>query len=240
MSTENVMLDRVRKLLAQAEDPAVTISEAEAFTAKAAALMAKYGIDRALLGALQPETDQPADRIITIPNPWAAVYGHLLCGLAGAMRCQPVSISQKSGAKIHLFGYASDLERAELLYTSVLLQLRHGLARTTVPDWTRSPQAWRRSWMLGYCTAVIGRVRAAEKQAATDADTARPAAGQTAALVLASREQVISGNVKAVYPLTRKSKITYSGSGYRDGYQQGARADIGATRVTQQPRQAIR
>ena len=51
------LLDRVRKLLAKAEDEGVTPHEAEALTAKAAELMARYGIDRALLGALHPETD---------------------------------------------------------------------------------------------------------------------------------------------------------------------------------------
>jgi len=53
------LLDRVRKLLAQAEDDSVTPAEAQAFTGKAAELMAKYGIDRALLAADRPETDQP-------------------------------------------------------------------------------------------------------------------------------------------------------------------------------------
>ncbi|MGH3122965.1 MAG: DUF2786 domain-containing protein, partial [Streptosporangiaceae bacterium] len=40
---------RVRKLLAKAEAQGVTPAEAEALTAKAAELMARYGIDRALL-----------------------------------------------------------------------------------------------------------------------------------------------------------------------------------------------
>ena len=44
------LLDRVRKLLAKAEDEGCTPAEAEALTAKAAELMARYGIDRALHG----------------------------------------------------------------------------------------------------------------------------------------------------------------------------------------------
>jgi hypothetical protein len=40
---------------------------AEALTANAADLMARYGIDRALLAADRPETDQPASRISTCP-----------------------------------------------------------------------------------------------------------------------------------------------------------------------------
>ena len=60
------LLDRVRKLLAKAEDEGCTPEEAEALTAKAAGLMARYGIDRALLGALRPETDRPADRVFDL------------------------------------------------------------------------------------------------------------------------------------------------------------------------------
>jgi len=48
------LLDRVRKLLTKAEDDGVTQAEAQALTAKAAQLMAKYGIDRALLAADRP------------------------------------------------------------------------------------------------------------------------------------------------------------------------------------------
>src|SRR5260370_25477957 len=53
-------------------------------------LMARYGIDRALLGALHPGSDSPADRVFDLDNPWAAVKAHLLSGLAAALRCQCV------------------------------------------------------------------------------------------------------------------------------------------------------
>jgi hypothetical protein len=71
MTSENTLLERVRKLLAKAEAAGVTPAEAQAqaLTAKAAELMAKYGIDRALLAAARPETDKPGDRVIDIPNP---------------------------------------------------------------------------------------------------------------------------------------------------------------------------
>ena len=115
-------------------EPSGTPAEAEALTAKAAELMARYGIDRALLAAARPETDRPGDRIIDVPNPWADVRAHLLAGLAGAMRCQCVLLSTtKPGARIHVFGYASDLERADILYTSLLLQMARGLTVAVVP-----------------------------------------------------------------------------------------------------------
>jgi hypothetical protein len=232
--TPERLLDRVRKLLAQAEDDAVTPAEAQAFTAKAAELMAKYGIDRALLAADQPDTDQAANRILDIDNPWARERAHLLCGLASALRCQAILLGgSRPGSRVHIFGFWSDIERTDLLYTSVLIQMAHGLAGATVPEWSSSPRAWRRSWLLGFATAVIARVRQAEHgavQAATD--RARPGGSDRTALVLADRSLIIRQQVEQAYPVTRRARVTYSGSGYRDGYERGQRADIGTTRLT--------
>jgi hypothetical protein len=226
------LLDRVRKLLAKAEAEGVTAAEAQALTAKAAELMAKYGIDRALLAARQPESDKPDDRVVDIYNPWARVQAHLLCGLAAALRCQCILPPSPAGQRVHMFGYASDLERADVLYTSVLIQMWHGLAATDVPAGAHSARAWRRSWLLGFSAAVIARVRAAE-QGAEQSAAARPAGdgSSSAAVVLADRSLVIRRHVARAYPVTRSARLTYSGSGYGDGYAQGKRADIGASRV---------
>jgi uncharacterized protein DUF2786 len=226
------LLDRVRKLLAKAEDESVTPPEAQALTAKAAELMAKYGIDRALLAADRPETDQPASRILDIDNPWARVKAHLLCGLGSALRCQCIMLSGTGpGSRIHVFGYGSDIERTDLLYTSVLIQMWHGLTGAQVPAWSSSPRAWRRSWLLGFATAVISRVRDAEHAAASQATAPAAPASSRTALVLADRAQVIRGKVEQEYPVTRTARVTYSGSGYGAGYAQGQRADIGGSRI---------
>lgn len=229
---DSALLARVRKLLAKAEADGVTPAEAQALTAKAAELMAKYGIDRALLAADRPETDHPADRVMEISNPWARVQAHLLCGLAAAMRCQCVILPRTGpGTRIHMFGFQSDLERADVLYTSLLIQMWQGLAQAQVPEWSHSVRAWRRSWLLGFASAVVSRVRAAERHAAGAA--AAPATGTASrtALVLADRQQVIQHNIERAYPVTRQARITYSGSGYGAGYAEGEKADIGRTRV---------
>jgi hypothetical protein len=234
MADQDTTLDRVRKLLAKAEAEGCTPPEAEALTAKAAELMAKYGIDRARLGATRPETDRPGSRIIDIDNPWAQVRAHLLAGIAGAMRCQCVMLNtyRCPGARIHVFGYASDLERADILYTSLLLQMAHALTRAVVPAGVRSVRAWRRSFLLGYVTAVITRVRAAEAGAVADAGREdRASDGKSTALVLADRSVAVRQQLEDAYPVTRKTRITYSGRGYSSGYAQGQRADIGGTRV---------
>ncbi len=230
--TPERLLDRVRKLLAQAEDDAVTPAEAQAFTAKAAELMAKYGIDRALIAADQPDTDQPANRILDIDNPWAREKAHLLCGLASALRCQCILLGSRPGNRVHIFGFGSDIERTDVLYTSVLIQMAHGLAGARVPEWSSSPRAWRRSWLLGFATAVIARVRQAEHGAMVAATAHGKSESDRTALVLADRSLVIRKQVEQVYPITRKARVTYSGSGYRDGYERGQRADIGGSRLS--------
>jgi hypothetical protein len=234
------LLARVRKLLAKAEDPGVTPAEAQALTAKAAELMAKYGIDRALLAAERPETDRPADRVIDVDNPWARVQAHLLCGLAAALRCQCIILPRTGpGSRIHMFGFSSDIERTDVLYTSLLVQMWQGLAGAEVPIWSRSPRAWRRSWLLGFATAVVARVRAAEQDAAREAAGPAAGPGSRTALVLADRALVIRRNVEQAYPTTRTSQVTYSGNGYGAGYTEGQRADIGTARLRRATARAI-
>jgi Protein of unknown function (DUF2786) len=227
------LLDRVRKLLAKAEAEGVTPPEAQALTAKAAELMARYGIDRALLAAVRPETDAPGSRLVDLDNPWKRVKAHLLCGLGAAMRCQCILLTTRTGLRVHIFGYDSDIERTDVLYTSVLVQMSHGLATAVVPE-RASPRAWRRSWLLGFGAAVITRVKAAEQAAQARAGQAAPAPGQgkSTALVLADRSLVIRAAVQREYPVTRAARTTYSGTGYGAGYEKGQRADLGTRRVT--------
>lgn len=237
------LLDRVRKLLAKAEDEGVTPAEAEALTAKAAELMARYGIDRARLGALHPETDRPADRVFDLDNPWAAVKAHLLAGLAMALRCQCILLRRpEPGSRVHVFGYMSDLERADILFTSLLVQMARALALQPVPAGGSKAKAWRRSWMLGYCTAVTGRVKEAEDAAAVAADGesgGAGAAGPSTALVLADRALTVRRQTEEAYPRTRKARVTYTGSGYRDGYAEGQKADIGSTKIRSRTARAL-
>jgi hypothetical protein len=229
------LLDRVRKLLAKAEADGVTVAEAQALTGKAAELMAKYGIDRALLAAQLPDTDKPDSRLVDIDNPWGRVKAHLLCGLGAALRCQCILVTPNgdpgAGPRVHVFGYASDIERTDLLYTSVLIQMWHGLAAARVPNWATSARSWRRSWLLGFVDAVTARVRTAEQGAERAAAAADTAAGQDSA----DRSLVIRRNVQHAYPHTRTARMTYSGSGYGAGYAEGNRADIGASRVSRRP-----
>ena len=238
------LLDRVRKLLAKAEDEGCTPAEAEALTAKAAELMARYGIDRALLGALRPETDSVGDRVFELDNPWAAVKAHLLAGLAAALRCQCILLNRREpGSRVHVFGFLSDLERADILFTSLLVQMARALAAQRIPGYGGGAKAWRRSWMLGYASAVVARVRAAEEAAvvasAASAEDTAASGGASAEIVLADRALTVRLQAEQAYPRTRRTRVTYTGSGYADGYREGQKADIGGAKLRSRPSGAL-
>jgi hypothetical protein len=211
-------LARVRKLLAKAEDPACTPQESAAFTAKAAELIAKYGVDAALAAASDPGSDPVGDRIIALDPPYALDKCGLLAGVATALRCRCVRLRGGAGYRLHLFGHAADLERAELLFTSLLVQAAHGLV--TVPS-GESPAAYRRSWLAGFTAAIVGRLRQLED-----------AAGSSCALVLADRSALVDRRLTEVYPrLGAAGRRRLAGGGVRQGYAAGQRADLGTGEV---------
>ena len=225
------MLERVRKLLAKAEDPACTPQEAAALNDKAAELIAKYGVDRALLAASAPESDPVGDRVVAVLAPYALDKTTLLAAVARAMRCRTVRRKEFGPGgyfyNMHLFGFASDLERTELLFTSLLVQAAFGLAAEPVPGW-ESVAAFRRSWLAGFTHAVWHRLSEAERRAATAATSAGP----SVAVVLLDRGQLVDRRVEEAYPRLRSSAPRrLMGSGHAGGYAAGERADIGMARV---------
>jgi hypothetical protein len=236
------ILDKVRKLLAKAEDAACTPAEAEAFTAKAAQLIAKYGVDRAMLAETDPTSDIVGDRVIDLPAPYAADKCSLLSGVAKTLRCRAVRrdtrLSQRHSFAIHLFGFASDLDRVELLFTSLLVQASHALAAQQPPPW-ENIAAYRRSWLAGFTYAVVNRLRVAEESAVHDADSGT-STGRSVALVLADRTGHVQERVAQEYPhLEFLPPRRLGGSGGRHGYAAGQRADLGGTKIGSSSRRAL-
>lgn len=233
------LLAKVKAILRMAEDPAATQAESEAFLQKATALMAKYGIEQAMLRGDDPTPEQPADRVMDIAPPWVGECKRLLSFIAYAMRCHPIYPGGKADKhRVHLFGYASDLHSVEVLYASLRLQMLQGAeradARHRLPG--ELPRAYKRSWMLGFIRAVALRIGEAERAARADTerdraeaagtDTAVP--GRSVALVLADRTTAVQAKVAARYPKVGKVRRTrFTGSGYRQGHADGQQADIG-------------
>ena len=237
-------LDTVRKLLAKA-DGAATPAEAEVYTAKAVELMARHGIDEALLGAAAPHCDEVATCRIPVADPYSAGKARLLAWTASALRCRAVLHEAGGGrvAAVTVLGFASDQARVELLYTSLLLQASAQLARQR-PAWVgESVAAYRRSWLHGFAVRVHQRLVEAEARAAESAAAARASpsgTGPSVALVLADRSARVDRAYAEEFPqIGRARRAQLSGSGYAAGAHAGAQADLGGRAVAPTGRQAL-
>jgi len=240
----DVALDKIRKLLAMAEAEEITDQARESYNLKAAQLIARYGIDQARLDARQKHPASAGDVRITIDAPYALDKLGLICSIAIPLGCRVVSKRSttpgRPGQEAHLFGMAADLDRAQILFTSLLVQSTFGLAAARVPTY-EDPRAFRRSWLAGFAAAVTRRLTAAETAAkAHAAQEDSTTAGPSTALVLADRTALVERHLADSYPRLRQARTRQlSGSGGRDGYRAGERADLGGTRLTTTGRPAL-
>jgi hypothetical protein len=217
------ILERVRKLLAKAEHPTTPVEEAQAFSAKASALMARYAIDRAVMEAATPDGSAPVARQLTVEAPYALPRAVLLDRVARAHRVRVVlGPDAPSGGRLcTLVGFPVDLDVAELLFTSLLLQASTAMLHASRA--TSRPKAFRRAFLLGYAETIGRRLASAHAEANEEAETARPGA----ALVLADRSEQVDAFLGQQFPRLRNLRMTASsGGGLSAGRQAGARADL--------------
>lgn len=232
------MLGKVRGLLAKAEHENTSPDEAEAYMGKALKLMAKYGIERARLAVDNPDTGKIIHKVVPMSEPYARLSGYLLIRLIQAMNGEGVLHGRRRNDgtryanqivyEVHMFAAASDLERAEMLFTSLLVQRTMGVAAVEVPSWAK-PKAYRRGWVVGFDNTVQARVREFEQRAAADAAFEPGSTGLE--LVLVDRKQAAKAAVRREFPNTKTSRVSADRRGYHDGAAAGCRADIGVTKV---------
>lgn len=229
-------LRKVRGLLAKAEG-ASTEEEAETFSAKAMALMARWGIDAAMIAASDPKGAMPdalADRVITMPGHFPHAKMYLLNLIALAHGCRAIRkdtrIAGKKGHTILLFGYTADLDTVEMLYTSLLVQSANALGLTPIPPY-ESVHKFKRAWYRGFANTVATRLREAREYAARQAEGER-VSGPSVELVLLDRKKAVDVAFHQKFPHLRSGRAaSVTGTGYGHGASAGARADLGGTRL---------
>ncbi|UFR01769.1 DUF2786 domain-containing protein [Streptomyces sp. Go40/10] len=229
------LLTKVKALLRKAEDPGATQEESRAFLDKAMELMAKYGIERAMLDEVG-ESARPTDRMIDVHPPYAKEVRRLLSRIAQEMRCQSVLVDTRDNRRrLHLFGYESDIQASELLFASLRLQMLAGAddaGRRHRPA-GEDARAYKRSWMLGFIREVTARIGAAQRAASEAADQGAAdggthPSGRSVELVLAHRSAEVEAQLHQRYPKLGQARPTkFKGSGYWQGIADGRLADIG-------------
>ena len=119
---DDALLQRVRKLLDKAEATA-NPHEADAFSAKAADLIARHRIDPSRLEAARQgraRTDDLAVREIELGRgAYVRARLSLLMSVAGPNDVEVVFVARPTGTVAMAAGFTSDLDMVEMLYTSL-------------------------------------------------------------------------------------------------------------------------
>ena len=244
--TKEQVADKVRKLLAQAEDPAATSEEAQAFTMKAQQLMSKYSIELAMISDAAD-----ASRMVTngwtVANPYASHKVTLISAVARANDCRAIYTDLQGGRKrIDVVGYADDVEWVQTLSRSLEVQLAAALSEAA----RRKPanvhgRTFAVGFIQGFVTEVRDRLHAARRSAvvAAEADAPQRAdAPSSVALVLVAKRSRVDEEFQARYPGSRTvySQVRLrSWSGYSPGREAGRRATLARGSVGRQDRGSL-
>lgn len=215
-SAAHPKLARVRALLAKAESTEYD-EEAEALSAKAQELIARYALDRLL--HRDPGPDDPgaagvSSRRLWLDAPYVLAKASLVHEVAGANRCRSV-VTESLGFCL-VVGDRADLDAVELLVTSLLVQAntameRHG--RSIDRRGGSRTRSFRRSFLIAYAHRVGDRLRAAAAEAVREA-------GDEARLlpVLRDQETRVGEALAAMLPhLSTKATTVSNAEGWAAG-----------------------
>jgi len=206
-------LGRIRALLAKAEATEFA-EEAEALSARAQQLMAKYSIDHALLAEQEGHPETPGGRRLAVDNPYEAPKVTLLQTVARSNRCRTVWL--KELGLVTVIGFPADLDAVELLFTSLLVQANGAMLRAggKKDSYGRSrTRAFRQSFLIAYAVRIgerlaeaaahaeqeaVAEQAAAQQQEAQQQETER-AGGRDLVPFLAARHRAVDDAVDAMF-----------------------------------------
>jgi hypothetical protein len=190
------ILDRVRALLAKAESTDFP-AEAESYSAKAQELITRYRIEMVSAPAVDVV---PFARRIGVDHPYESEKAALLDAVAGANTCRTVW-SQDLGFST-VFGFDTDIDAVELLYTSLLMQANRTMTRDEKTMRKARMKAFRRSFLVAYGIRIGERLRQTVEREMTGHDDLLP--------VLRNREIEVDEAMERAFPRTvrvRSSRV---------------------------------
>ena len=228
------LLDKIHKLLAKAERTD-NANEAEAFSAKAAQLIAEHRVDPDHVRKALAHGALGLHRITLGRGAYVRARLALLDAVAHNQDCEVVFETGPGGTTAIVAGYESDLDVTEVLYTSLHAQAANQLAgfRSRSPAAT---QRWRRSFLFGFANRVAEQLEAARVDAAATraamVEGAPAPSDETLPDVLARSARVSAFAARSFgRVVTARAAAPAQRSGWRDGHRAAANADLGRTRV---------
>ena len=219
------LIGKVRKLLAMAEGSSNS-NEADAFSRKAAELIAAHRIDPDRLR----ETSQGDLDVIEVDlGRGAYVRGRLslLGAVAGANGCKTVFEVQSRGTVALVAGFRSDLASVEMLYHSLHAQAARRMARERRGT-SAATQQWRRSFLFGYADQIR---RMFEQTAKVAHSHVHPASAALPALRALDRQVDEFSRQRFGRVVAARRPRAATTPGFVAGQAAAERADLGRRRV---------
>lgn len=228
------LMDKIGKLLVQAEN-AATEAEAQVFMDKAYALGQQNAIDLQAARARQADKtklETPEIKRVMVRSDWGRREMHLahkcelLIGIARQNNLK-VTIAQDNSF-VNLFGYPSDIDVAETLYNSLVIQMVDAASKAIkrgahkeIRDYTKTghmdARTYRGEFYRGFHQRVENRLRAVRQEVkqkevevvSVDTETGEETIETTSgALVLLGRTE----EVRAFYEANNDAKGSWKGS----------------------------
>jgi hypothetical protein len=219
-------VDKVRKLLAKAEG-ASTTEEAEAFFAKAQTLISKWEIEEAELR--DAATAGSVSWVINHREYPLSSYSprqdsYAMQQVAKAMGLRAFENPYVRGyakASTSVFGTDEDLDRFEMMWATVSLQMTRFMKADENPKWDRNAQRrFRLGFKMGYGKRIGERIAAAR-----DKETGKEC---SKALVLVGKSDAIEA---ALPDNLRTSTIKADSAAMNKGTAAADRSDIGSSKT---------
>lgn len=229
-SEADPVLRKIRGLLDKAEASTFE-AESSALFAKAAELMGRHRITKAMLDAGR----RPIDRgeivkrdILLGSGPYVRARLHLLDNVSEASCCRMVTTSGWDGRIGTVIGYETDASAVDVLYTSLMIQATVAMKAATIPV-GENTTAFRRSFLFGFSERVAERLREANRIVT---DQIQAESDESVALVLVDRQEAVDEDLFRRYGklprLGAAARLARSGIGA--GRAAGGRADLAGNR----------
>ena len=231
------LIRRVRKLLAKAESTA-NPNEAEAFSAKAAELIAAHRLDPDHVRDSLDRGTVGLRRILLGRGAYVRARLALLMAVARSHDCEVVFETGADGTVAVVAGFDSDLVVTALLYESLHVQAASQMATGKLAT-PAATQRWRRSFLFGYARR-IGEMLAASRAQAAPPPSARPGpptlfddSGAPSTPDLLARAARVKAYAKEAFGPVRTARAVRppTAKGWHDGQRAAASADIGRSRL---------
>jgi hypothetical protein len=226
---DRALLDRVRKLFDKANATS-NVHEADAFSRKAAELVARHRIDPSRLAAADSGDRVVLEEMALGRGAYVRARLALLTTIGDHHDVRVVFRTTPAGMIAYLAGYASDVEIVELLYHSLHQQAASqmaGISRGT----GAATQRFRRSFLMGFANRIGALLDSTEQEAGRGRAAA---AVESTSVALRARSEQVDAFVRTEFGRVRAAAAATpaQATGWHAGAAAAERADVGRTRIT--------